>query len=307
MKVRNIIWTTYLVASIVLVGCLIDWSLHHSDLKTELKTLTELRDAQAKTIATSRELAPQVKDTRRRIEREASNLKSSLNSFCELKLKTNLLNSFEMPVKDYAVFCRNGIGKGMFLLPDEQSKAVAYVRMLSAEDSEERLSQHLLRTLESPDHRIVLSATAHRLTEYQFETDEFHPKKFECRLTDESGTQRIAICDVPDRYAARSSDGPYQNGMFRKREYEVTFGWPKLSELSLIKTLQKRGIWLIACNELYAEFGDSLGTLHVVLVFESKEDWRIHPDFLYCESLEAEFDLQWDPEQQNYRLGDNTR
>jgi hypothetical protein len=149
-----------------------------------------------------------------------------------------------------------------------------------------------------------LPVKSHHLTEYQFDTSGSPGElEFGYRLTDINETRFVPFCDVEDNYEKSGSDGLYHDGLFQNREFHVTYGWPNLSELSLLKTLQERGIWLIACNEVFRLVNrplDQSEPLHVVLVFASKREWRVHPDYLYCRSLNSGFDLEWDPQQENY-------
>ncbi len=304
MTASSIKWTIYSIASIALCVWLVHVSRHHTGLEKKHKALTELRDAQLQTIATWQELAQKVRIARNRETSERRSMRDLLGYFREKELSSDVLKAFEMPSDNYALYTRNGIGRGFFLLPDEESEVVAYVRMLTPGEGRERTVKHLRQTLESPDRRVVLPAQVHHLTEYQFDT--IGPPgelEFGCRLTDKNEIRLVPFCDVENSYEKSGSGGPYNDGIFKNHEYEVTFGWPALSELSFIKTLQEHGIWLIACNEVFRSANRPVAQskpLHVVLVFASTREWKIHPDYQYCRSLNAGFDLEWDPQQENY-------
>jgi hypothetical protein len=301
MTAKTYKWTVFGIISAALCGWLVRISLIHAALVQQLTDTTKVREAQLQTISTWKELDQGVRSARDRETRECGNLTAALRFCREKRISGDVLKSFDMS-NDYSLYTRNGIGNGFFLQTDEESEVIAFVRTLSPEEGEKPACTQLKQTIESPNLRVILPNNSHHLTEYQFDTFGTPGKlEFGCHLTDSDGTRFVPFCDVTSSYdnsVRKGSDGPYDDGILKNREFRVTYGWPDLCELDFVQALQKRGIWFIGCNELF--WLDQSEVLHVVLVFASRREWRIHPDYLYGRSLNSGFDLEWDPQQDDY-------
>jgi hypothetical protein len=184
---------------------------------------------------------------------------------------------------------------------------IAYVRTLppaAPNKARPRAEAILKQTLESPDRRIVLPAKLHHLTAYEVETSGPPGElKLGVRVTGRDVDEFIPFCDVEDMYNSVGTGGPYNEGLFKNREHEITYGWPDLAAVNFVKVLQERGIWLIASNEMFRSAegaNDQSKTVQVVLVLASEGQWRVHPDYSYCRDMESAFSLDWDPQQENY-------
>jgi hypothetical protein len=303
MTIKSYKWTVFGIASVALCGWLVHVSLIHAAFVQQLTDKTKVREAQLQTISTWEELDKEVRSAREREDRERLNLKYALMFHCEQGISKDVVKSSDLPDTSHSIFTKStGIGNGSFWQTDEESEVIAYIRTLTAEEAEKRPVTQLKRTLESPDSRIILPVNSHGLTEYKFETlGAAGERKFGCRLIDVDGTRFVPFCGVANSDGSgdrRGADGPYDDGVFKNREFRVTYGWPDLSELGFVKALQKRGIWLIGSNETY--WLDQAKVLHVVVVFASKREWRVHPDYSYSRALDSGFDLEWDPQQENY-------
>jgi hypothetical protein len=298
---RTYKWSAFGIISLALCGWLVRVSLIRATLVQQLTDATKEREAQTQTISTWKELDHDVSAGRGREGRECRDLKHALMFFRGSGIDREVLESFDL-AENYSLFTRSDTGNGFFLQTDEESEVTALVRVLTAEEGEKRAQTQLKQTVESPDNRIALPGTLRRLTEYQFDTIVSNGELvFGCRLNDKDGSRFVAfrgIASRHDNYGRSGSDGPYDDGIFKNREFRVTYGWPDLCEINFVKALQKRGIWFIGCNEVF--WLNKSEVLHVVLVFVSKREWRIHPDYLYCRSLNSGFDLEWDAQQQDY-------
>jgi hypothetical protein len=298
MTAKSYKWTVFGIISAALCGWLVRISLIHAALLQQLTDTTRVREAQLQTLSTWKELDQEVRSARDRETRECGNLTTALWFSREKGISRDVQKSFDMP-NDYSLYTRNGIGNGFFLQTDEESEVIAYVRTLTTEEGEKRACTQLKQTIESPHSRIILPNKSRHLTEYQFDTFGTPGElEFGCHLNDIDGSRFIPFCGVTSSSDRRGSDGPYNDGILRNREFRVTYGWPNLCELDFVQALQERGIWFIGCNELF--WLDQSEVLHVVLVFASKREWRIHPDYLYGRSLNSDYDLEWDPQQEDY-------
>jgi hypothetical protein len=304
MTAASIKWIIVSVLAIGLGGWLLHLSLRYAALAQTHTDVSKVKDSQIRTISQWNELDQSVRTARDREGGEHWSLKYALASFREKKISRDLFESFVMPCDNYALYSHSDTTSGFLLLPGEESEVVAYMRTLTPGETKKRPVEYLKQTLEFPDRRIILPVKPNHLTEYEFDTTgAAGALEFGFRVTDIEESRFVPICDVNDRHEFAASDGPYQDGIFKDHEHEVTYGWPQLSDLSFLKTLHKNRIWMIACNEVFRPVdrpADQSNTLHVALVFASKREWRIHPDYLYSRSLNSGFDLEWDPQQEDY-------
>lgn len=303
-------WTIVSIAAIALCGWIVQLSLRHAALTQQRETVSALRNAQLQTTTTWNELNQKVTKARERTHGEGYSLKSALGWLRELSLTRALFESFSMPSENHALYTMIDTNSGFVLLPDGESELVVFVRKLEPDTNRDRLFKDLQQTLESPDRRISLPVKSKLLTEYRFDTSGSEGAlEFGLHLIDLDESRFIAMCDVNEPYQFSKGDGPYHNGVFQNHVHEVTYGWPPLTDLSFLQTLQKRRVWMIACNEVFRSANDpseQSTPLHVVLVFASRNEWRIHPDYLYARSLDSGFDLTWDSQQANYRATPKT-
>ena len=295
------------IIALTLCGWLVSISAFHATVEGQIKLETEERERQLRIIASHEKLDQRDRSIRDREERERRICECALSFTHSYELNRRLCESFEMPSDGFALFSRTESGSGFLLRSEEDADVVAYVRKLPPAAHgvvTPRGATLLQQTLESPDRRIVLPVKLHQLMAYQVETSG-PPDELELglRLTGRDFDQFIPFYKVEDAYQFAGSDGPYNGGIFKNREHEVTYGAPDLADVDFIKILQKRGIWLLACNEIFRSAqrsSDQSPGVHVVLVMTSEDPWRVHPDYSYCRDLESAFSLQWDPQQENY-------
>lgn len=306
MNAKTCKWIIFAIIALALCGWLVRISLAHAAVVQQLREKSELREAQLETVATFKELAERVGKIRDREARERANLGAALSFTQSNGLSKQLCESFVMLSDDYSLFTTTEAGSGFFLRGDEDAKVIAYMRTLppAAPNDRPRPEAVLEQTLESPDRRIVLPAKLHYLTAYKVETSGPPGElKLGVHVTGRDVDQFIPLCDVEDTYESVGTNGPYNEGIFKDREYEITYGWPDLAALSFVKVIQGRGIWLIASNEKFSSAQRENGQskeVQVILVLESEGQWRLHPDYSYSRDLESAFSLEWDPQQENY-------
>lgn len=298
-------WTAFGIISVALCGWLVHLALLHVALTQELTVATKLREAQLHTISTWRELDHTVHTARGHVYGKGVIAAHALKFSLKNGLSTDLPESFDMP-DNYSLLISNDLGSGFFLQTDEESKVIAYLCTLTLEEADDTVSRrlHMKQTLESPDRRITLPVKTNYFTEYQLGIYGNPAElKFGCQLTDRDESRFVPFCDVTSNDAdntRQASSGPYDYGFLKNREYRVKYGWPFLSELGFVKSLQVRGIWHIISSEFF--WLDQSKVLHVVLVFASEREWRLHPDYLYGRTLDSGLDLEWDPHQENYLI-----
>jgi hypothetical protein len=182
---------------------------------------------------------------------ERANLEAALTFTHSNGLSNQLCKSFEMLSDGFTLFTKTKFGSGFFLRGDEDAKIIAYVRTLppAAPNERPRAEAMLKQTLESLDRRIFLPAKLHHLTAYEVETS---GPPGELKLgVHVTSTNSFPFVTSKNAYESVGTDGPYNEGLFKNREFEITYGWPDLAAVDFVKILQGNGSWLIASNEKF--------------------------------------------------------
>lgn len=307
MTSKSYKWTLFGVVALALCAGLLRMSLAHEAVTQELHDKAKVREGQIQTISTFEELAKRVRTLRDHEGTERKRIEQVLSFAKSRGLSKQLCESFEMPTGGYSLFTRHDSGSGHFLRGDADTKVIAYVRTSPPAPSKrqsQRSRAPLLQTLESPDSFVVVPAAVHQLTSYEIETaGPSGELALGIRITSRDIDQFIPLCNVEDEYRWSGADGPFNVGLFKSREYEITYGWPDLADIGFVEVLQKRRIWLIAANEFYRPANaprPPSTTVQVVLALVSGDQWMLHPDYSYCRKLESAFSLKWDPQNQSY-------